>query len=378
MVTVFGISIDQSLDNVVYASNEPTGEAQVAAQISHSNSTGSSSLLRRNDEIETATSKINDTTINPKAIGQPTGLDQKTYDTLIDELLHVGKRSNHLDSKVNIDGEIRYHYSSNSGAERWSRDSSGIRVYLGFHTEFYPGWRVYGRMEGKQNIENYDNDFDFSRLYAAGKLGTSMLQVGAFGYLMADGNIYDSSFDGIRADFIGPVNYTVSLGKTDDTKNNAIFTALYNDFDYNLEASVYHFKYQRETVSSKSNTIWTLNGIYNFSNFSLGAMILGSNLKDSKGNNNGYVMSLKYGDSKTWRQGTYGIFAKYYNQPQYTYIAHGMNGLGGSMQGFKGYGVGMDYTISENLVAGIEHYTLTDQIVGDKSKSWWSHLTYYF
>jgi len=81
---------------------------------------------------------------------------------------------------------------------------------------------------------------------------------------------------------------------------------------------------------------------------------------------------------KTWRKGTYGIFAKYYNQPQYTYIAHGMDGTGGSMQGFKGYGLGMNYTLKENLVAGIEYYKLTDKVSEEKGNTWWSQVSRYF
>jgi hypothetical protein len=107
-------------------------------------------------------------------------------------------------------------------------------------------------------------------------------------------------------------------------------------------------------------------------------MVLSSSLKDRNGNDNGYVLSLNYGDLKSWRAGTYEIFAKYYNQSRGTYIAHGMNGIGGSMQGFKGYGVGMNYALKENLVAGIEYYRLSDKISKDKGDTWWSQLTYYF
>jgi hypothetical protein len=336
-------------------------------------------MLRKNDEIESKIpAKAVKTDSTQKAIVSPTAVDQKTYNGLINDLMHVGNRNKQPDSKVNIEGEIRYHYAVNGGAQRFSQDSSGVRVYLGFDTEFYPEWKVYGRLERKQNIMNFDSESDFSRLYAAGKSGTTMLQVGSFGYLMADGNIYDSGFEGVRADFAGPVKYTIGLGNTDSTRDNAVATAQYHDLDYDLEAGIYHYQYQLDNGSYNPNTIWTLSGNYNFSNFGVGAMALGSSRTDTKGNSNGYVFSVNYGETRTWMKGAYGVFAKYYNQPQYTYIAHGMNGLGNSMQGFKGYGIGMNYTIKENMVAGIEYYDLTDKAIGDKNTTWWNHVTYYF
>ncbi len=333
-------------------------------------------FLRNNADIESkATSRLNYATDADHTSFLNTGyIDQETYTALIDELMHVGMRSKHSDNKVNFDGEIRYHYASNNGSERWDRDSSGIRIYLGADAVLNKDWHAYGVLESKQSLRNYNNEFKLSRLYVVGKVGTSTVTAGSFGYLMAEGNIYDSGFEGIQIDFGGPVQYRLSYGETNDTKETAIATARYEDFDYNLEAGVYH--YQRD--DSKQNTIWTIGGNYNFSNFSIGAMALGSSLKDSKGNSNGYVLSLSYGELKSWRPGTYEIVAKSYNQPAGTYIAHGMNGIGSSMQGFKGYGVGINYTLKENFVAGIEHYKLTDRVSEAKGDTWWSHLTYYF
>nr|WP_255711614.1 S-layer protein [Pelosinus baikalensis] len=332
-------------------------------------------FLRNNADIESKTiSKVNDTVADQKAILNTGYIDQETYTALIDELMHIGQRSNRSDNKVKFDGEIRYHYAFNSGSERWKRDSSGIRMYLRADAALNKDWRAYGILESKKNLVHYNNEFKLSRLYVVGKVGTSTVKAGSFGYLMAEGNIYDSGFDGIRVDFEGSVKYTLSYGETNDTKDTAIATARYEDFDYNLEAGMYHY----QTDDSNQNTIWTLGGNYNFSNFSVGTMVLSSSLKDRNGNDNGYVLSLNYGDLKSWRAGTYEIFAKYYNQSRGTYIAHGMNGIGGSMQGFKGYGVGMNYALKENLVAGIEYYRLSDKISKDKGDTWWSQLTYYF
>lgn len=335
-------------------------------------------LLRNNADIEqkpTLTENKYPDTVQ-KDIVPTSDISPTTYQALIDELMNVNDGTHQAAQKINIDGELRLHYAFNSGAKQLEKDSSGIRARLGFDMEIDRDWHAYGMLEGKQNLVNYNNEFKLLDLYVTHKNKETMVKAGAFGYLMADGNIYDSTFKGVRADFNGPVTYTMSLGKTDYTKNTTIATASYHDYDYNLETGVYH--YQADDSTQKKNTIVTLGGDYNFSNFGVGAMLLHSSLKDSKGNNNGYVVGLKYGDLKTYRTGTYDVFVKYYNQPVGTYISHGMNGRGNSMEGFKGYGIGVNYTFAENFVAGLEHYNLVDKVTGENGNTLWSYVTYYF
>ena len=55
-----------------------------------------------------------------------------------------------------------------------------------------------------------------------------------------------------------------------------------------------------------------------------------------------------------------------------------MNGRGGWMQGFKGVGLGVYYTLAENLVAGLEYYNLRDITTNAKNYTWWGSLTKFF
>lgn len=298
-------------------------------------------------------------------------ISPETYNALVNELVNAGKRTDH---KVNIDGQVRVHARINSGPGILAKDSYGLRLRVGFDTAIYKDWRFFGMLEGETNIQNYYNDFDFTRMYVAGRLGDALMQVGSFGYYMADGNIYDSDYKGIRADFPGPLRYTLAFGRTNYTDATSIATVRYDNYDYDLEAGVYH----NEMKDGTMNTIWTVGGNYKFSNFSVGAMYLGASKEDAKGNSDGYVFSLNYGDLKTWRPHTYAAFAKYYNQPKYTYLQHGMDGLADWMSGFKGYGLGFNYTFRENLVGGIEYYDLEDLESGNHGKTWWNQVTYYF
>jgi len=335
-------------------------------------------LLRNNADIEQkSTITVNNHVDSFKTESVRTSdITPETYHGLVNELMSVGDRKNHVDHKINMDGELQFHYAANSGDKRFGQDSAGMRIWLGADSEFDRDWHAYAILEGKQSLKNYDDEFKLYNLYVTRKLGQSMLKAGSFGYLMAEGNIYDSTFKGAQYDFGSALKYSLSIGRTDYTKNTWIATARYNDFDYNLEAGVY--RYEADDSSNSNNTIGTFAGIYKFSNFGVGAMVLHASQSDSRGNNNGYVLSVNYGELKTYSPGSYDIFAKYYNQPSGTYISHGMNGMGNSMQGFKGYEVGVNYTFAENLVAGIEYYNLEDKITGEKGQTWWSYATRYF
>ncbi|MEL7635855.1 hypothetical protein [Sporomusa paucivorans] len=345
----------------------------------------------------------------------PYDLPQATYNSLIDDLMQVGQSQPPVDKKLNLSTELRYHYAANSGSERLDKDNSGLRLYLGADTALNQDWRFYARGEAKQNIKNYDNMFDLTRYYVEGKTGATRLTAGKFSYLMADGNIYDSGFTGVRADFGKAVKYTAALGYTNDEKTRSIIgtgsvagipvfadyvkdndltaigTAHYSDYDYDLEAGIYAQRLNEEIGVGipgliriklldldKTQTIKTISGKYHFSNFSLGGRLLRTNMADAKGNKTGYVLSLDYGELKSWRPHTYSLFANYYDQPRYTYFSHGMNGLGNRMEGFKGWGLGANYTLQEDLIFGIEHYRLTDKVTNEKADTWWTYLTHYF
>lgn len=358
-----------------YSRNDAETAPKTVVKVNNNDTYQREAFLRNNANIAPKTA---DTVYNADS-GQQAPVNDgyiapETYAGLMDELSNVGNLGKQRDHKVNVDGELRFHYRLNTGPGQLGRDMSGLRLRLGLDTELYKDWRLYGMVEGELSFLNYNDELNFSRLYAAGKLGTAMVRAGSFGYLMADGNIYDSDFLGVTAEFGGPLKYTLSYGKTNETKNTFITTVRYNDFDYSLEAGLYNNRLD----DGRKNTIWTFGGNYNFSNFSLGAMYLGSSVKDEKGHSDGYVLSFNYGDLKTWRPGTYDMFVKYYNQPRGTYLAHGMNGIGNWMHGFRGFGLGAHYTFAENFVGGMEYFDLRDKIYGEDAQTWWNQLTYYF
>lgn len=298
----------------------------------------------------------------------------EVYSDLLKQVANVNERTQSVGGKVRISGGVRLHYAVNTGSGSWAKNSSGLRADIAAETQLDKDWRLFAGLSAKKSFLNYDDKVDY-RLYLMKNIGTSTFRIGSFGYYMADGNIYDDSFDGLRFDFGETVRYTLSYGNTKYSKDTFVATARYDDYDYTLEAGAYLFKNNDDDAQSN---IFTFSGAYKFSNFSLGSMALVSNRKDANGANFGYVHSFVYGELKPWRKGTYNIWAKYYNQPKYTYIAPGMNGRGGWMQGFKGIGLGINYTFSENFVGSLEYYNLTDMTNGATGSTWWGSLTHFF
>ncbi len=298
----------------------------------------------------------------------------EVYSDLLKQVMTVNNQTQSVGSRVRVSGGVRLHYAVTSGSGSWAQNTSGLRADVGAEMQLDKDWRLYAGLSAKKSFLNYEDKID-ARLYLMKTIGKSTFRIGSFGYYMAEGNIYDDTFDGLRFDFGEKVRYSLSYGNTRYTKDTLVATAKYDDYDYTLEAGAYLYKNNDDNVQ---NNLFTLGGIYKFNNFTLGSMALVSSRKDNNGANFGYVHSLVYGDLKPWRKGTYNMWAKYYNQPRYTYIDPSMNGRGGLMQGFKGFGLGVNYTFSENLVGSLEYYNLTDMTTGGTGSTWWGSLTHFF
>lgn len=82
-------------------------------------------------------------------------------------------------------------------------------------------------------------------------------------------------------------------------------------------------------------------------------------IKNAKIDDDGYVVGLTYKGAKAAKAGTYGIYAKYYDQGAGTYLWHGMNTELANKYfgetGFKGYMIGVNYAVAKNIVAAVEY-----------------------
>ena len=300
-----------------------------------------------------------------------------------EELKNFGVRIGKLEAaedNVNFTAQIRWHYVDNYRSKHDSSDDHQLRSRIYINGKVNETWDYHAMLENKQDLHTNaeEGKTGFERAYVTGRLGGAKVTGGVFGNLLAEGNIYDTSFDGIKLDFGDVIKYSLLYGNADIERDNKLFaaTASYKDYDYDAAVGYHHIKY--DVGNPAANTIWSAGGNYDFGNYSFGAMYLRASEQDAEGDRDGYVLTLTHGRLKEWRAHTYEIYAKYYDQSVHTYLAHTMNGLAGYMDGFKGYSIGAQYAVAKNIVFGLEYYDLKDKITDEKNRTIWTQFIFDF
>ena len=275
-----------------------------------------------------------------------------------------------------------------------------------------------------QNEQNFKNDagdeedVDFQRAYVNGKIGGVKVQAGRYNLKLADGNVYDTRFDGVQASYGKDVKLTAGYGKATPssvTRPNADFylwgvnagtigiekeadEAYYVDLSgkvgkLGLNAGYYAFDnvtgdvingQNVMTVGEEDLDIWMLGANYAFDkNVKLGAMYLkGSDeflgYYEDNFDDDGYVATVSYKGAKASDPGSWGLVANYYDQGMTTYMDHTMNGVADKMMGYKGYSVFANYTFAKNIVGQVEWYDLEEKEGARESQTIWSQLLFTF
>ena len=108
-----------------------------------------------------------------------------------------------------------------------------------------------------------------------------------------------------------------------------------------------------------------------------------SNDENASGDDDGYVAGLSYKGANSAVKDSYGVWAKYYDQSSTTYFgsSHTTDGTHYTLDangGFKGFGVGANYTLAKNIVANVEYYDYDSKINDLNDKTIWSELSFYF
>lgn len=307
----------------------------------------------------------------------------KLTDEFADELNNLGVRIAKLEAasdNINLNGQIRWHYVDNDRSEHAGSYAHQLRSRIYINGKVNKTWDYHAMLENKQDLRTNaeDGKTGFERAYVTGPLGGAKVKAGVFGNLMAEGNIYDTSFDGIKFEFGDIIKYSLLYGEADIARDNKMFVAAASYKDYDYDAAVGYHRINYDEGKPSANIIWSAGANYDFGNYSLGAMYLRASEKDAKGDRDGYVLTLTHGRLKEWRANTYEIYAKYYDQSATTYLAHTMNGLAGYMDGFKGYSVGVNYAVAENIVFGLEYYDLKDKITDEKDRTIWMQFVFDF
>ena len=322
-----------------------------------------------------------------------------------DELDSLGVRVAALEKKsdnVKITGEARFRYADSKGKGNVADSYVGdLRSRIWITGQVNDDWSYTGMI---QNIQDFAGDYrgdektDFQRAYVQGKLGGMAVTAGRYNAFFADGNIYDNRADGVELSYGDKVKLSLAAGKATDeitklyvlevegtTGGNYAGGALSADFGaVNATAGYYNFKDILQKDSGIDNAIWFVGAGTSFGDFGLNAMYLKGDASyqghDLDGlDDDGYTVGLTWKGAEAAKAGSYGLFANYYDLGGQTYIAHTTDADTFDGEGFKGYGVGANYTVAKNMVFTAAYYDTKSKLnSSDKDKIIWTDLTFTF
>ncbi|WP_443684259.1 S-layer homology domain-containing protein [Phascolarctobacterium succinatutens] len=321
-----------------------------------------------------------------------------------------------------------------------SNHAADIRSRIWINGMVNDDWTYTGMLQNVQNLNNNtgDENTSFQRAYVDGKLGGMAVRAGRYNLVIADGNIYDTRADGLELSYGNKLKLKGFAGKaTDDITvvpvtitdyggTDKVFTgdvtnggkywglAVEGELAKGLKATAGYTQFKDmgtgfveaanpgETFGKTDidNGIWHAGLGYDMGHFNLSAMYLKGDLSaDKLGGNaqpaidkylddDGFVIGLAYKGAKAEDAGSWGAWAKYYDQGAQTYVAHTTDANTFGMTGFKGFGVGANYTLAKNIVANVAYYNtesklakalgVADYIDRSKDHRFWTDVTFTF
>ena len=323
-----------------------------------------------------------------------------------------------------------------------SNHVADIRSRIWINGMINDDWTYTGMLQNVQNLNNNtgDENTSFQRAYVDGKLGGMAVRAGRYNLVIADGNIYDTRADGLELSYGNKLKLKGFAGKaTDDITvvpvtitdyggTDKVFTgdvtnggkywglAVEGELAKGLKATAGYTQFKDMGTGSVAfdngnfdktdidNGIWHAGLSYDMGHFNLSAMYLKGDLSADKlndrsdGNINkaidkyldddGFVIGLAYKGAKAEDAGSWGAWAKYYDQGAQTYVAHTTDANTFGMTGFKGFGVGANYTLAKNIVANVAYYNtesklakalgVADNLDRSKDHRFWTDVTFTF
>ena len=327
-----------------------------------------------------------------------------------DELDTLGVRVAKLEKgadAVKITGNIRYHYVQNDGDTDSHANNLRSRIFI--KGQINDDWAYTGMIENNHNFDNDsgasinsktgagvdENETKFQRAYVEGKLGGLKVTAGRWSNLVAEGNVWDSRMDAVKAVYGKDVKVTAVYGKADASSPKQDYSE-YKSLEVagkvgivSLNAGYYDFADAETIAAAEDKEIWAVGANLPLAkDLKFGAMYLMGD-EETGMDEDGYVLTLAYKGAKASVPGSWGLVAKYYDQPFATYCDHTMNGYADTFaaakddawkvnDGFKGYGLFANYTLAKNIVAQVEWYDLEAREGKAEEDTLWTQVVFTF
>ena len=309
-----------------------------------------------------------------------------------DELDTLGVRVANLEKKadnVKVTGEVRYRYQD---SDLNGNDDNSMRNRIWVTGQVNDDWSYTGMIENKVDLtddDNEENETKFQRAYVTGKIGGLNVLAGRYNMFIADGNIYDTRADGVEVSYGEKLKVTGFAGKATDDITIVPEVPKYNvtgkdvtdagnyagaslSYDVakglNINGGYINFKDMGayKFGDDIDNAIWYAGAAYNVGDVTLTGMYLKGDLSGDEDfasfDDDGYVVGLSYKGAAADEVGSWGMWAKYYDQGAQTYVAHTTDANTFGMTGFKGYGVGASYTFAKNIVGNVAWYDTESKV----------------
>ena len=346
-----------------------------------------------------------------KAMAKGANVDKLAAE-FADELDNLGVRVANLEKKadnVKVTGEVRFRYVDQKPMSprtylKQAGYETDIRSRIWINGMINDDWTYTGMLQNTQDLsDNAGNEkTDFQRAYVDGKLGGMAVRAGRYNLVLADGNFYDTRADGVEVAYGKDVKITGYAGKF--AEDTYVYSWDTNGGDYwgvdvtapiakGLDLSAGYIDVDDiEGGYGYDNKVWYVGAKYAVGHVGLSAMYLKGDISDDDGyykydedwQKDGYVIGLDYKGAKADEVGSWGLWAKYYDQGFATYLAHTTDANTFRGDGFKGYGVGANYTFAKNIVGNVAYYETKDifaQKTADatvKDRRLWTDVTFTF
>ena len=334
-----------------------------------------------------------------KAMAKGANVDKLAAE-FADELDTLGVRVANLEKKadnVKITGETKLRYWNYDGDKK-ETDKTQLRSRVWIKGAVNDDWTFSGMLENIQTF-GHDNDGEeetkFQRAYVNGRIGGLAVQAGRYSFCDFNGGlVYDTRMDGVQVSYGKDVKLTAGVGKASDGDGLTAETETWKaeDMAYAqlgaklgvVDAKVGYYKFD-DVGSKKDGTvgfddeIWTVGAAFDIAkDLKLGGTYLMSDYDEGDIDDDGYVVTLDYKGAKASKVGSYGIFAKYYDQARGTYVAPTFEAEYGLKDGFKGYMVGANYTFAKNIVGAVKYYDLEAKTGNDDQETLYAELNFMF
>ena len=302
---------------------------------------------------------------------------------------------------VKITGEFRLRYwgydnEVNTG-KSMDKDATKLRSRIWINGQVNDNWTYTGMIENIQDLhnDNGDEDTDFQRAYVSGRLGGVKVQAGRYHFAdFYDAMIYDDRMDGVQLSYGKEINLTVGYGKGSDAKsyNNKYDTNCEDMYYAQLgakigvwDAKVGYYNFEDQKRLKDDNEIWGVGFVVPVAkDLKLDGTYLMSDYDKDDCDDDGYMVGLKYRGARADKVNSWGVWAKYYDMASGTYVSptfeadYSFDTTGTDSEGYKGFGIGVDYTVAKNIVAAVKYYDLEGKEGSKDNQTIYGQLNFTF